>query len=587
MNKLKALKRVLKFFYTELPKDSIISALYYLLSSFSTTISTLILQTIFDCAYSIINKEMTSIQTFWRYGLLFIFFHLIIKIIQSISSVSINAGIYERCSYLLRLKITQKSSTLPLFEYESDRVMDIKQKAEVCVEDEHLPGIYMLSLVLVLSLGGIISLIIVVGRYHWSLALIAILSVAQFLISSLVLEKQKYKITEEQTKSNRMLKYVWSLFSTPTCEKEMRTMGFDNYLSEKWRKIRRENINTFQKQLKHDSIIILFCDIIRVLGYTFGILTAILYLINGRISVGIFGACIYAFIDVQTIVKDFFSALGTLPTKLQYAIDYWNYLDIPVDSESNIKFLGLKKSICVSNLEFNYPNKLYPTINNVSFEIKAGETIVILGENGSGKTTLIKLLLGLYNPLKGNIMYDGQSITEIDKTSFYSHVTIVMQDFNLYAIPLRENIALQNLNAANDNQRLLAAAREAHLDANIENDFDKIIGRDFDGIEPSIGQKQKIAVSRAIFEINDIVILDEPTSAIDPVTESQILGNFVKLLKNRTTIIVSHRVGLCKLANKIIVMKNGKICEMGDHKELLDRQGEYSKMYNAQKRWYQ
>lgn len=588
MNKFKALIKVMSFFYTELTKYSIVSSLYYLFSSFSTTISTILLQTVFDSAYNVVNGERQNIKTFFLYGLIFIIFHLIMKIIQSISSISINAGIYERCMYLLRLKITQKSSMLPLFEYESDRIMDIKRKAELCVDDEHLPGIFMLSLILIFSLAGIISLIIVVGRYHWTLALIAILSVIQYFLSSLIFEKRKYKITEEQTKSTRLLNYIWKLFSTPICTKEMRTMEFGTYLSEKWRNIRRENINTFQKQLKNNATVLFICDIMRAFGYAIGIISAIVYLIKGKISVGVFGACIYAFIDVQTVVKDFFSALGSLPTKLQYAVDYWNYLEVPIESEEDtIKFQGLKEAIIVKNLEFKYPNMNYNAIKSISFEIKAGETVVILGDNGSGKTTLIKLLLGLYNPLKGSILFDNQPITKLDKTSFYNNVTIVTQDFNLYAIPLRENIALHNLSEANDSKRLVVAAKEAHLNVDIEKDFDKIVGRDFEGIELSIGQKQKVAISRAIFQTNDIVILDEPTSAIDPVTESQILGNFIGILENRTTIIVSHRVGLCKLADRIIVIKEGEICEMGTHAELIESGKEYARMYKTQKHWYQ
>lgn len=585
MNRLNALKKIFVFFFKELPIYSFISPLYYLFSSFSPVISTVLLKEIFECAYNIIKNDSEAVAPFFKYGTCFIMFHLIIVLLESITSISTNAGIYERSKYLLNLKITEKSASLPLIKYEDENIMDIKKRAEKCVEAEHIPGIYMLSFVLLFSFAGLISIIGVMSSYHWSFSVIAIFTTVQFLFSTLALEARKYTMNEEQARSNRKLNYIWKLFSTSNNVQEMRTMGFNDYLSTQWRKIRGKNNDTFYEEAKHEAKMLFLCELLRVIGYATGIIAAIYHYLNGNITIGSLGACVYAFMNVQNVVVNLFSSIGSLPPKLKYAVDYWKYISISNTITETVFFDGLKNKIKISNLSFTYPNSDKVALKNISLEINKGESVVILGENGSGKTTLIKLLLGLYSPKNGEILFDDENLDKIEKNSFYKHITSVTQDFNLYSFSLKENIALRNLSNI-DNEKIKKVADASFLDNYLLEELDSLVGKEFDGIELSVGQKQKVAVARSLYNVNELVFLDEPTSAIDPVTEAQILGNFINFLKGHTTIIVSHRVGLCTLADKIIVMKNGSIVEVGSHDSLINNNGEYSRLYKLQEKWY-
>lgn len=585
MTKSNALKKTFMFFLKELTIYSIISPLYYLFSSFSPVVSTVLLKEIFESAYDIIQINNSQYYTLFKYSVYFIGFHLFIVFLESLTSITTNAGIYERSQYLLNFKITEKSAKLPLIKYENESFLDQKQRAEKCVEKEHIPGIYMLSFVLIFSFAGLVSIIGVISTYHWTFSIIAIITAFQFLISNWALKNREYIMNETQARSNRKLNYIWKLFSSAYTVQEMRTMGFHDYLSAQWRNLRRKNNDTFYKEAKHEAKMLFLCELFRVIGYATGIIAAIYHYLKGNISIGALGACVYAFMNLQNVVVNFFSSIGSLPPKLNYAIDYWEYLSADDSPGEKYTFKGLKDEIEIENLSFTYPNSNKNALENISFKIKNGESVVILGENGSGKTTLIKLLLGLYAPHEGKIIIDNKNLDDIDKNTLYKYVTSVTQDFNIYSLPLKENIALQNLSNLDD-VKIEKAVKDAFLDDYLLNQLDSIIGKEFDGIELSIGQKQKIAVARALYQVNEIVFLDEPTSAIDPITEAQILSNFIRILKGHTTVIVSHRVGLCTLVDKVIVMKDGKIAEIGTHESLIKNNGEYARLYKLQEKWY-
>ncbi len=220
--------------------------------------------------------------------------------------------------------------------------------------------------------------------------------------------------------------------------------------------------------------------------------------------------------------------------------------------------------------------------------IKKGEKIVILGVNGSGKTTLSKLILGLYPPDEGEIYYDNISLDEIERESLYNHVSAISQNFVAYSLTLRENVAISDLKKISDDSIITDTIKNVGLGdlLNSTDGLEMQMGREFGGAELSGGQWQKLAIARGLFKPSEFIILDEPTSALDPIIETEILKQFIEIAKNKTAIIISHRVGLCKLADKIIVMKDGQICEIGTHSSLINNNGEYQRLYTSQEQWY-
>ena len=329
-------------------------------------------------------------------------------------------------------------------------------------------------------------------------------------------------------------------------------------------------------------------DTLKIIGYGLSTLLTLLLVVNGHISIGVFGACIAAFKSMQESTKIFLIDLGTMPEKMAFANDYFEFLDLPEDQNGMMNIDGIKNGVFLSNVSFAYPNSNDYALKNISLTIHKGEKIVVLGVNGSGKTTLSKIILDIYPPSQGEVRYDNILSSDIDKNSLYTYISVIPQNFVAYSLTLRENIAISDLRHLQDDSLIKHSLVSAGLQSLLSEvgDLDEQLGREFGGKELSGGQWQKIAIARGLFKTSELIILDEPTSALDPMLETEILQQFIEIAKNKTAVIISHRVGLCKLADRIIVMKDGQICEMGTHYDLIEKDGEYRRLYTTQEQWY-
>ncbi|MFD2114164.1 extracellular solute-binding protein [Paenibacillus yanchengensis] len=246
--------------------------------------------------------------------------------------------------------------------------------------------------------------------------------------------------------------------------------------------------------------------------------------------------------------------------------------------------------IRVSNLNFQYPNNTKESLKDISFSINQGEKIVIVGENGAGKSTLVKCLLGLYQVRSGMINIGEFDINEIDTISLRGSITAIFQDFMKYHLTAKENIAFGNINSINDETMLTFAASSVGLSSIIDglpNKYETTLGPTFiGGKELSGGEWQRVALGRAVFSNAPIIILDEPTSALDPLAEVDIYEHFINSFKDKTVIFISHRLGVCLKADKIIVLKDGVLEEQGTHEELIENKDYYNNLFDKQIEWY-
>ncbi|MDA2026334.1 ATP-binding cassette domain-containing protein [Bacillus albus] len=217
--------------------------------------------------------------------------------------------------------------------------------------------------------------------------------------------------------------------------------------------------------------------------------------------------------------------------------------------------------------------------------------MAIVGHNGSGKTTLIKCLLGLYPLTSGNIYFDNIPINKIQLHSLREHTTVMFQDFIQYHLTIRENIALGNVSEINNDEKLKNVAMQSGIHEDIQlfpNAYNTPLGRFLqEGEELSGGQWQKLAISRSLFKNGNIMILDEPTAALDPISEREIFDKFELLTNQKTTIMISHKMSAAKLADKIVVLDNGELVEFGTHEELFLKKGKYYELYTTQATLYQ
>lgn len=586
-NAIQIIIKVYKQTLKAVPFSGISGILNYLAQGLFPAFTALVSARLFDDAYNL-TQGMDTLNTVILYGVLFVLAYAVVYILQFISSITINAGIYERCTSYYNMKISEKTAKLPLISFENSDILNLQSRAKDCVGREILSQIYMSSTVFITNGISIISTILVLSAYSVWFIPISLLSVLPFFIARLIRGKEFYLLKQIQAKKNRRLGYLWSLFNNKQSVKEMRVMGFGNYITEKWIETRDEvNEELWQYNIK-DSKSLLFCDALKIVGYGLSIFLVLLLVLNGSISIGVFGACIAAFKAVQEATKSFLIDLGTMPEKVAFANDYFEFLDLTEELNGKTVFSGFKNKITISNLSFKYPNSESYALNNISLTIQKGEKIVILGVNGSGKTTLSKLILGLYPSEKGEIYYDNILLDEIERESLYQHISAISQNFVAYSLTLRENVAISDLKKISDNSIITDTIKNVGLGEllNSNDGLEMQMGREFGGAELSGGQWQKLAIARGLFKPSEFIILDEPTSALDPIIETEILKQFIEIAKNKTAIIISHRVGLCKLADKIIVMKDGKICEIGTHSSLINNNGEYQKLYTSQEQWY-
>lgn len=248
--------------------------------------------------------------------------------------------------------------------------------------------------------------------------------------------------------------------------------------------------------------------------------------------------------------------------------------------------------IDISNLSFRYEGAEKDTLKDINLHIKKGSRIALVGYNGAGKTTLVKLIMGLYKATEGEIKISGENIDHYETESFHSHFGTVFQDFQVFALPLSENILMKKPETQEERDLVVGSLKKAQFGDKLEKlpkGIDTIVSKEFDpeGVVLSGGETQKIALARIFAKNPDIIILDEPSSALDPIAEYNMYKNMMEVGKDRTVIFISHRLSSARVADKIYLMEDGRIAEEGTHDELMDRDGIYAEMFRLQASNYQ
>ncbi|PCH62972.1 MAG: ABC transporter permease [SAR86 cluster bacterium] len=338
-------------------------------------------------------------------------------------------------------------------------------------------------------------------------------------------------------------------------------------------------------------------------GYGFGLLASLAFYlaygwvaiaaIAGAITLGQMTMYVALFRQGQAAVTASLTSVNGMYEDNLYLSNLSEYLQHQVPELSGDKKCGTDPSdgIRFEAVSFNYPGSTVPALENIDLHIKAGESMAIVGENGSGKTTLIKLLTRLYTPSKGKIYLEGLDIAEWDIESLRQKIGVIFQDFSRYQLPVSENIGIGDVDNIDNPSQLRMAAKKglaADFIDSLPEGFDTQLGTWFKkGKELSGGQWQKIALSRAFMRNQaDILILDEPTAAIDAKAEAEIFEHFRELTANKISIIISHRFSTVRMADHIIVLDKSQIVEQGSHESLLDEGGQYAKLFHLQAKGY-
>ena len=370
--------------------------------------------------------------------------------------------------------------------------------------------------------------------------------------------------------------------------KETRILGGYKYFKDLYSScIELINKESWQAEFKV-GLIELGMKFITVLGYLGIIILFVRSLYVGRISVAQFAA-VYASIDYMFSTMNAIISvhIANLTKNMGSITNFLTFLDLPERTEKKIEKDSVS-GIKFHNVSFTYPNTVVPSLSNISVEIKKGETIAIVGINGSGKTTFAKLALGLYEPTDGVVYTGGVNTQEAGSKSLYKNVSAVFQNFQKYKMTLFDNVTISTIENK-DKKKLIEVINNTGIDYKSQTfpqQENTMLSRDFDGVELSGGQWQKVAISRGLYRDSEIVVLDEPTAAIDPIEEVNVYKKFAELSKGKTALIITHRLGSARIADRILVMKQGEIVEVGTHDELMDRKNLYYHMFMEQAKWY-
>jgi ABC-type bacteriocin/lantibiotic exporter with double-glycine peptidase domain len=590
MNKEKSnmpylLYQTIKDIFSIAPKSAVLQALGSVTQSIIAAISTLYISELFNTAQSYIEGANV------RNKLLFIVIVLaILYMVHELADSLFHASMLQIDSmvlYHLKIKLSKKSYQLPLIAYEDSKVLDNLSRAKHCLEELKLSDLSLSFLNIFSELLNIISIMLVLASFNVLLVPISLISVLPFLIVRMLRGKQFYELRWFQAKKERKKNYLYHLFNNKQSMKEIRMLGIGDYLEQEWTMVRDVlNKETWDFR-KKDILSLFFCDLLKISGYLISVGFVLYLTTNGNLSIGMLAACMVAFSTFQTQTKYLFINIGRIPECAAFTSDFYKFIDQEDEKTGNQKLQSENTDIRMKNVTFCYPNTTQKAIRNLSLDIKKGERVVILGENGSGKSTLIMLLLGLYKCEEGNVFWGNQNIEDIDLYSIFNTTSLVSQNFTKYSLSVRENVAISDIKKINEEQKILDILKSVGLEQLVdENDLDTELGKEFGGKELSLGQWQKLAIARSLFKDSNLIILDEPTAALDPIIEADILKQFLSISKEKTTIIVSHRVGLCKEVDKVIVMKNGEEIECGSHNELMKNRGEYYRLYSMQSKWY-
>ena len=395
----------------------------------------------------------------------------------------------------------------------------------------------------------------------------------------------------EQSADERKMHYLSGLLSNKSSLFELKIFRATNYIAQKWRGISRDVLNTRVKTTIHSYKYFLFSTILFKCWSFFIVLSLVSVIIDGSITIGLFTALITSTWSILNNADMLSHAIQNLRQRYLLTEHYYKFLSLPEIRTDGEPLTDAPPHIVFENVVFAYPKTDVRILNGVSFEVRQGERVALVGENGAGKSTIVKLLCRLYKPDGGRILINGADIQTVDAAALRRVFSVVFQDFCKYTLTLRENVAFGDISKLRDDGALYDALNMGLAGgivppAGISN-LDAPLGKlEENGVDISGGQWQRVAIARACLPDSAVVILDEPAASLDPVAESDMYNNFAKVLKNRGCIMISHRLASARMADKIVVLSEGVVSETGSHADLTAAGGLYARMYASQSAWY-
>lgn len=530
----------------------------------------------------IINQQVTFVLLLVATALVFLINGVLSELKGYFSeklSQSVTRRIYQ--------KLHEKHASLDLSHYENPNEQD---KIHRAVQEASFRPVKMIGELLTgaKSIAAGLFMVVLFANIRWYLVVFLVISIIPGVIIRLKHSRKLYKLKEMQSTKEREMYYYNRILTGFPFAKELKLFGFTGFFLKRFSSTQDilfdQKIKLSKSELRLEIFAQLFAIILIFLSLGY-----VSYLkLKGKISIGMVVLFFFAFQRGYSVLNDFFRSITQIMEDNTFLNDFMAFLKLPttseVSAEKQLPF-SLDKGIRFENVSFSYETSKREALDAVNITIPAGKTVAFVGANGSGKTTLIKLLCGFYQPDKGTILFDGVDSHYIGQKRICENITAVFQDFALYNIPAIENLALGNVQQEFNMDKAKKAARDAGIADVIErlpDGYHTLLGNLFKGGEElSIGQWQKIAIARAFYRDSPLILMDEPSSALDAASELQIINSLKELSANKTAVIISHRLSTVQWADLIYLFDEGKVVESGNHTELLALKGKYYSLFQT------
>ena len=542
-----------------------------------------------------VGKEIADFMSSRVMALLvFLFVYRILNRIVSNINIAVNRISGEKVVAYVKLQIMKKSEEIDLASYD---MPEFYEKLENANREAGMRPVQILAATFetVSTVISLISYVVIISTVMPIAALSIIIVSIPTAIVNFVYRRKYWQYMRHRSKERRQMNYYADVMVNKDVVKEVRMFDLGGTFIEKYKSVFNGYYVGIRRLVARESLWTVAIAFISASVNCFFYALIAKGVLDGRFMIGDYSLYTGALSSIASAVA---TIIGTSATVYEGTLFIDNLIafmkaDKTVKAPSTPVAVnkGRPHTVEFKNVSFAYPGTDVMVIKNVSFVLDPGETTVLVGLNGAGKTTLLKLLTRLYDPSEGEILLDGVNLKEYDPKELYSIFGIIFQDFGKYACTISENISFGQVDIDPDIERIRGAADAANATDYIErlpDGFDTPLMRYFEktGTELSIGQWQKLAIARAFYGDSDILILDEPTASLDAIAEQEIYNQFEALRKDKTTIFVSHRLSSATTASKIIVLEYGDLVEMGDHKELMAKEGKYYELFSTQAKHY-
>lgn len=490
------------------------------------------------------------------------------------------------------VKLMEHAASLDLDQFENSTFYDKLERAR----RQTLGRTILMSQVLSQVQDIITMISLGVGLVVFSPLLIVLLIIAVIpsFLGENYFNERSYSLVHQWTPERRELDYLRYTAASDITAKEVKVFGLSSYLIERFKQLSDEYYLLNKGISQKRAIWGTFFSVLGTIAY-YGTYGYIIYrTVNGYLTLGELTFLSGSFLRFRTLMEGALNRFSKITEGSLYLQDFFDFFDITPNmaAKKGSKKVPhpIRKGFEFQNVSFKYENTEKYAVKNLSFRLEAGEKLALVGENGAGKTTLVKLLARLYDPTDGRILLDGVDLRDYDPIDLNRNIGVIFQDFVKFQLTAGLNVAVGQIDSRSDQGLIQDASFKSLADQvidNLPNKYEQMIGRRFaEGVDLSGGQWQKIALARAYMRDAQVLILDEPTAALDARAEHEVFQRFADLTTGKTAVLISHRFSTVRMANRILVLDKGQLAELGSHDELLDKDGIYANLFNLQAQGY-